>query len=154
MNGGTPRLKAQGDSRTERPIPDTARIDTKPGDAPKRIRSYPFLVGKELTAALICIVALGFLSALWDAPIGPPADPAGIPQQDIKAPWIFLGIQFMLRHMDAFLAGIVVPAAAVIFVTLIPYIPEDRAHLRTIIAVVLAVILIASCLFTVLGYVT
>ena len=65
-----------------------------------KTRSAPDLVRKEGLAVLISFAALCLLAGLIDAPLDGPADTGGIPSDDVKAPWIFVGIQFMLRHIN------------------------------------------------------
>ncbi|MEW6351660.1 MAG: hypothetical protein AB1646_21640 [Thermodesulfobacteriota bacterium] len=89
-----------------------------------RLGAVPHLVAKEGLAMLLSLVAIGLLAALGDAPTDGPADPEGIPPEFVKAPWIFVGIQVMLRDLPAVLGGIVLPLAALSLVALIPWFPQ------------------------------
>lgn len=97
-----------------------------------RIKSVPDLVRKEALAAVIALSAVCLLSALLDAPLQGPADPGGLAASDVKAPWIFVGIQQILKFLPALLAGVLLPLAAVLLVGAIPYLPERRG-LRSLI---------------------
>jgi len=97
-----------------------------------RIKSVPDLVRKEALAAIIGLAAVCLLSALLDAPLQGPADVGGLPASDVKAPWIFVGIQQVLKFLPALLAGVLLPLAAVLLVGAIPYLPERRG-LRSLI---------------------
>jgi hypothetical protein len=88
---------------------------------PPRIGSYPELLRKEFIAALVSLAALFILAALIDAPVGGPADPSGLPAEHVKAPWIFVGIQQMLRHFPAIIAGVILPTAALLIMALAPF---------------------------------
>lgn len=97
-------------------------------------------------AALIALTAVCLISAFSDAPLGAPADPAGIPAGDVKAPWIFIGIQQMLRFLPPFSAGVVLPLTGLALLGLLPFIPRNRRMLTfatffgiTIISVMLTV---------------
>ncbi len=91
-----------------------------------RIKSFPDLVRKEVLAAGIALAAVCLLSALFDAPLQGPADVGGLAASDVKAPWIFVGIQQVLKFLPALLAGVLLPLAAVLLVGAIPYLPEKR----------------------------
>lgn len=97
-----------------------------------RIKSVPDLVRKEVLAAVVALAAVCLLSALLDAPLQGPADVGGLAASDVKAPWIFVGIQQVLKFLPALLAGVLLPLAAVMLVGVIPYLPEKR-ELRTIV---------------------
>lgn len=84
------------------------------------------LLKKEALCAFIFLTVACLLSALWDAPLDGPADPAGVPQEAVKAPWIFLGIQQLLRYLPPFQAGIVLPLIALGFLAGIPYLRRIR----------------------------
>jgi hypothetical protein len=88
---------------------------------PTKIRSFPDLVRKEALAAILAMVFLAAASVLFDAPVSGPADPAGVPSGDVKAPWIFVGIQQTLRYFSPLIAGVVLPLGAIFTLALIPY---------------------------------
>jgi menaquinol-cytochrome c reductase cytochrome b/c subunit len=73
--------------------------------------------------ALICAI-----SALLDAPLQGPADIAAVPPDHIKAPWIFMGIQVLLRHLSALVAGILIPAVGIFLMILAPYLSKDGSR--------------------------
>jgi hypothetical protein len=91
-----------------------------------KIPSVPDLVRNEALAAVAAVAVACIVSAMLDAPVEGPADPAGIPAQTVKAPWIFLGIQQLLRYLPTLFAGIVLPFAALAFLAAIPWIPSER----------------------------
>lgn len=92
----------------------------------KLIRAVPNLVRKELIALLLACAILALFSALFDAPMEGPADPKGVPTENVKAPWIFVGIQQMLKILPPELAGIVIPLISLIILTLSPFMFHQR----------------------------
>jgi hypothetical protein len=114
-----------------------------------RIKTFPDLVRKEAFAALVATMAVFLISAVLDAPIGGPADSSGIPAENVKAPWIFVGIQQMLRYFPAMVAGVLVPVAALLALIAIPFI--SAKHKLPMRIIFFAIILI-SVAVTVWGY--
>jgi len=111
----------------------------------KTVPSVPDLLRKEVLAAMVLLALLVILSALLDAPLQGPADVSGIPPEHVKAPWIFVGIQQLLRYLPATVAGVVVPMAAVAASALLPFLfARKRAFVAAIV----------SGLWMVLGIVT
>ena len=85
------------------------------------------LLQKEAIAALVVLAALITLSTLWPAPLGAAADLQRPPSQ-AKAPWIFLWVQYLLRWLPPFWAGIGIPLGVLAFLGLIPWLyPHARA---------------------------
>ncbi|MBI5249935.1 MAG: hypothetical protein HY912_10620, partial [Desulfomonile tiedjei] len=74
---------------------------------------------------------------------------AGIPAADVKAPWIFVGIQQTLRYLPPFWAGVILPFAAIIVIAFIPYLQNNR---RKTASLVFFSIVIASVILTLWGY--
>lgn len=107
------------------------------------------LVRKEALAALILLVLASLLSAVADAPLEGPADPAAIPGGTIKAPWIFCGIQQMLHFISPVFAGFLLPLAALVLLGLIPFAQKIS---RLAAFVIFLSILSISILLTVWGY--
>jgi len=113
------------------------------------IKTFPDLVRKEAFAAVVATAAIFLISAVWDAPIGGPADPSGIPAENVKAPWIFVGIQQTLRFLPTMVAGVLVPVAALLGLIAIPFISEKPNLLMRLI---FFAIIIISLAVTVWGY--
>jgi quinol-cytochrome oxidoreductase complex cytochrome b subunit len=115
----------------------------------RRISSFPDLLRKEVLAALLSLTALCFLAILIDAPTGGPADPSGLPAEHVKAPWIFIGIQQILRHLPVVVAGVMLPLAAVLIIALLPFVAADRTKLNSGIFFGLVIIMLV---LTIWGY--
>jgi menaquinol-cytochrome c reductase cytochrome b/c subunit len=124
-------------------------MNQKTPGQPRRIRSVPDLLRKEGLAAMIALAAVGLLSALVDAPLEGPADPSGLAAEHVKAPWIFVGIQQMLRYFPPILAGIVIPLGVLLALALVPYAYGKRTLTRVVFFGIAATVI----LLTVWGYV-
>jgi quinol-cytochrome oxidoreductase complex cytochrome b subunit len=124
-------------------------MNQKTSGQTRRIRSVPDLLRKEGLASLIALAAVGLLSALVDAPLEGPADPSGLAAEHVKAPWIFVGIQQLLRYFPPVLAGIVIPLGVLLALVLVPYVYGKRTLTRFVFFAVVATVI----LLTVWGYV-
>ena len=102
------------------PLPE-GHVNQEISDQARKMRSVPDLLRKECLAALISLTAAGLLDALIAAPLEGPADPSGLASEHVKAPWIFVGIQQMLRYFPALLAGIIIPLGVFLALGLAPY---------------------------------
>ncbi len=87
---------------------------------------WPSLVVVEAVSAVVFLAILFALSVLVNAPLLERANPNQTPNPS-KAPWYFLNLQELLLHMDAGLAGVIVPTAALGGIAAIPYF--DRSPL-------------------------
>ena len=87
--------------------------------------AWPLVVILELLLALGTGVVLVFFSLVKNAPLEELANPLHT-TNPAKAPWYFMGLQEMLEHMHPAMAGVLLPALAVLFLVAIPYIDNDR----------------------------
>jgi|SRR5665811_98025 len=103
------------------------RALARPTDlAEDEVMVWPSLVVVEAVSAVVFLGILTVLSVLVNAPLLERANPNQTPNPS-KAPWYFLNLQEMLLHMDAGLAGVIVPTAALVGIAAIPYF--DRSPL-------------------------
>ncbi len=109
-----------------------------------KIPSVPNLVRQEAFAALAAGAFLCVLSAVLDAPLEGPADAGGIPAHTVKAPWIFLGVQQLLRMLPTALAGIILPLTALAGLAVIPLIPSGKRGLAAMLF--FGIVLVSSVL--------
>ncbi len=103
------------------------RALARPTDlAEDEVMVWPSLVVVEAVSATIFSLLLVALSVLFNAPLTARANPNQTPNPS-KAPWYFLNLQELLLHMDAGLAGVIIPTVALGGIAAIPYI--DRSPL-------------------------
>ena len=103
------------------------RALARPTDlAEDEVMVWPSLVVVEAVCAVVFLAILTALSVLVNAPLLERANPTQTPNPS-KAPWYFLNLQEMLLHMDAGLAGVIIPTLALGGIASIPYI--DRSPL-------------------------
>jgi len=98
--------------RVDKRVEDTAMV-------------WPHLLLIEFIAAMVWSLGLFVISALFNAPLQDHSNQDRTPNPS-KAPWYFLNLQELLLHMNAALAGVVVPGAWILFMMLIPYIDRSR----------------------------
>lgn len=92
----------------------------EPPATPPRINTVPFLVTKELAAALVLLASVLVFSILFQAPLREVANP-GMSPNPAKAPWYFTGMQELLLHFHPLFAVFIIPMAAAFALVLIPY---------------------------------
>lgn len=103
------------------------RALARPTDlAEDEVMVWPGLVVVEAVCATVFLLILTFLSIFVSAPLTEHANPNKTPNPS-KAPWYFLNLQELLLHMNAGLAGVIVPTVALLAIAAIPYI--DRSPL-------------------------
>ncbi len=84
------------------------------------VTSAPHLLLREIILVQVCLVVVAVISLLFDAPLEGIADPYHTPNPT-KAPWYFLGLQELLHYFPPVVAGVILPALAVIGMVVIPY---------------------------------
>ena len=103
------------------------RALARPTDlAQDEVMVWPSLVVVEAVCATVFLGILTLLSIFVGAPLTEHANSNATPNPS-KAPWYFLNLQELLLHMDAGLAGVIVPTMALVGIAAIPYI--DRSPL-------------------------
>lgn len=103
------------------------RALARPTDlADDEVMVWPSLVVVEAVCAVVFLAILTVLSVTVNGPLLERANPNQTPNPS-KAPWYFLNLQEMLLHMDAGLAGVIVPTVALAAIAAIPYF--DRSPL-------------------------
>lgn len=144
LYGGRVRLLGVVDreSITEaaRPVDDT-------------VFTWPHLLVRHVVVALgTAAVVLG-LAVSFSAPLRGLANPNVTPEP-AKAPWYFAGLQELLSRFDPLVAGILIPAGAVLMLVLLPYIdrnPDTRAGHRKVAIVLFSLVLAIAVVLTVIG---
>jgi len=99
--------------RVDKRVEDTAMV-------------WPHLLVIEFIVAMLWLIALFVLSAVFNAPLQDHANPDRTPNPS-KAPWYLLQLQELLLHMDKGLAGVIVPSVWLFFLLpIIPYVDRSR----------------------------
>jgi len=103
------------------------RAMARPTDlAEDEVMVWPSLVVVEAVSAVVFLLLLTVFSIFVSAPLTEQANPNKTPNPS-KAPWYFLNLQELLLHMNAGLAGVIVPTVALVAIAAIPYF--DRSPL-------------------------
>ncbi len=81
------------------------------------------LLAKEGLASLLALALLALAAAFY------PLEPVGQNSQTshAAAPWLFLGLQELLRHLPAVLAGLLIPLAALLLYAALPWLSKGPA---------------------------
>jgi menaquinol-cytochrome c reductase cytochrome b/c subunit len=91
------------------------------------LTTVPHLMLREVVAFSLLVTVLAVISYLFDAPLLDIANPAQTPNPS-KAPWYFLGIQELLHYYPPLIAGIVLPALAILALIVVPYFEINLAR--------------------------
>ena len=144
LYGGRVRLLGVVDresvTEAQRPVDDT-------------VYSWPHLIVRHVVVALGVAATVLALGVAFSAPLRAIANPDLTPEP-AKAPWYFSGLQELLSHFDPLIAGILIPAGAVLTLFLLPYIdrnPDTRASFRKVAVVLFSVLLAIAVILTVIG---
>jgi quinol-cytochrome oxidoreductase complex cytochrome b subunit len=144
LYGGRVRLLGVVDresiTEADRPVDDTAF-------------TWPHLLVRHVVVALGSAVVVLGLAVLFSAPLRGLANPNLTPEP-AKAPWYFSGLQELLSRFDPLVAGILVPAGAVLVLVLLPYLdrnPDTRASHRKVAITLFSMLLAIAVLLTVIG---
>lgn len=89
-----------------------------------RINTAQTLIKEEIAAGAITLALACFVAAVLDAPLNAPISPEGVTPENVRAPWIFLGIQQLLRNFPPLFAGILVPLLFLVSALAIPFFPK------------------------------
>jgi quinol-cytochrome oxidoreductase complex cytochrome b subunit len=124
----------------ERPVDDT-------------VFTWPHLLVRHVVVALGTASLVLALGVAFVAPLRGLANPNQTPEP-AKAPWYFAGLQELLSHFDPLVAGILIPAGAVLVLLLLPYIdrnPSTVARQRKVAIVIFSGFLAIAIVLTVIG---
>ncbi len=124
----------------ERPVDDT-------------VFTWPHLLVRHVVVGLGVAAVVLALGVAFAAPLRGLANPNLTPEP-AKAPWYFAGLQELLSRFDPLVAGILVPAGAVLTFVLLPYIdrnPATEARHRKVAIVLFSLLLTIAVVLTVVG---
>jgi quinol-cytochrome oxidoreductase complex cytochrome b subunit len=97
-----------------------------PAEKPTLVPSNPNLLLREATVALSATACVLTVALLFDAPLGPPANP-GLSPNPTKAPWYFAGVQELLVHFHPTLALAIVLTVVLGAFFFLPFFGGDAA---------------------------
>ncbi len=127
MPGGSPAAAIDEAKRKKLIELVRGRALARPTDLSEdEVMVWPSLVVVEAVCATVFFLLLIAVSVLFNAPLTARANPNQTPNPS-KAPWYFLNLQELLLHMNAGLAGVIVPTIALGAIAAIPYF--DRSPL-------------------------
>ena len=86
---------------------------------------WPDLVFIEFIAAMVFTLTLFLLSAVMNAPLLDQAN-ADVTPNPSKAPWYLLNLQELLLHMNAAMAGVIIPTVWLVIMGAFPYFDRDN----------------------------
>ncbi len=115
--------------------------------------TWPHFLVRHAVVAGATVAVVFALAIAFDAPLKDMANPNLTPPV-AKAPWYFAGLQELLAHFQPMVAGVLVPAAAVLFLTVLPFLDRSegwRVRDRKMVVIVVTVLAIAALAFTVIG---
>ena len=115
--------------------------------------TWPHLLARHLVVALGVNAVVLALGVAFSAPLRDLANPNVTPEPS-KAPWYFAGLQELLSHLDPLVAGILLPAGAVLLLVVLPYIDRRRAteaRNRKVAVLVFSGVITVVVVLTVLG---
>ncbi len=84
------------------------------------VHVWPHLLMIEFLCAIVFTITLFITSAVVNGPLDDLAN-AEVTPNPSKAPWYFLNLQELLLHMDAALAGVIIPTIALGVIAIIPF---------------------------------
>ena len=99
--------------------------DQQTDDDAEKVLTLPHLLVRELAIGLTLVAIVVLLAALFDAPLGAPANP-GMSPNPAKAPWYFMGFQELQIHLEPLIAVVILPVLGALSLMLLPYLRFDR----------------------------
>jgi quinol-cytochrome oxidoreductase complex cytochrome b subunit len=107
-------------------VPDKSH---QASDYTKSKISAEVLLKREILLAAVTLSAVFLLSAMLDAPLNAPISSEGLTPENVKAPWIFLGVQQLLKRLPPMFAGVFIPALFLAWALALPFLPERAQSL-------------------------
>jgi quinol-cytochrome oxidoreductase complex cytochrome b subunit len=93
------------------------------------------------------------IAIAFNAPLREMADPNNTPPV-AKAPWYFAGLQELLAHFHPMVAGIIAPAAAVVWLFVLPFLDRSRGWRirdRKMVVLVFTALAVSALVLTLIG---
>ncbi len=92
------------------------------------------LIKREVLAMLVALIVLLLVGVFLPTPLAAPIrENITVLLENVRAPWFFLWVQYLLRLGDAFWLGVVVPLSIVLILVILPFIfprlpPEQQGR--------------------------
>jgi quinol-cytochrome oxidoreductase complex cytochrome b subunit len=115
--------------------------------------TWPHFLVRHAVVAAGTVAVVFALAIAFDAPLQEMANPNLTPPV-AKAPWYFAGLQELLSHVHPMVAGVLVPAAVVVFLAALPFLDRGsgwRIRDRKILVIVFTVLAAAGLILTLIG---
>lgn len=110
------RIRRDGGISRPRPAPGTVTPMVSRDD----------LLRREAIVLIVATCALVLLSTATTVPIGRDAESSPL-ATEARAPWIFLGVQLLLRYWPPLVAGVLVPVGIVAILAALPFLEKGHA---------------------------
>ena len=89
--------------------------------------TWPHLLVRHVVVALATALVVVAMGVAWEAPLRELANP-NITPEPAKAPWYLVGVQELLAHFPPVIAGVVIPAAAIVGLAVWPWLDRSPAR--------------------------
>lgn len=133
-------------------VPRAVEVRTKQ-EPEDEVFTWPHLLVRHVVVAGGTVAVVFALAIAFNAPLKDMANPNLTPPV-AKAPWYFAGLQELLAHFHPMVAGVLVPAAALVFLAALPFLDRGkgwRVRDRKMVVVVFTVLAVAALVLTVVG---
>ncbi len=132
---------------------EAARAERASGEQGGTVFCWPHLIVRHQVVALAVCVVVVAMGIAWEAPLRDLANPNVTPEP-AKAPWYFVGLQELLAHFHPLIAGVLVPAAIVVGLAVLPYVDTTKGRLpreRRTALIAFGICCLLAVVFTVIG---
>ncbi|MGZ8565794.1 MAG: menaquinol oxidoreductase [Actinomycetota bacterium] len=133
-------------------VPRAIEVRTKQ-EPEDEVFTWPHFLVRHVVVAGATVVVVFALAIAFNAPLKDMANPNLTPPV-AKAPWYFAGLQELLAHFQPMVAGVLVPAAALLFLAALPFLDRGngwRIRDRKMVVVVFTVLAVVALVLTVVG---
>lgn len=133
-------------------VPRAIEVRTKQ-EPEDEVFTWPHFLVRHAVVAGATVGVVFALAIAFDAPLKDMANPNLTPPV-AKAPWYFAGLQELLAHFQPMVAGVLVPAAALLFLAALPFLDRGkgwRIRDRKMVVVVFTVLAVVALALTVVG---
>jgi menaquinol-cytochrome c reductase cytochrome b/c subunit len=133
-------------------VPREIEVRTKQ-EPDNTVFTWPHFLVRHAVVAGATVLVVFALAILFNAPLKDIANP-NITPDVAKAPWYFAGLQELLHYFNPQVAGVIVPGAALAWLTLLPFLDRSkgwRIRDRKMVVIVFSVVAVAALVLTVVG---